>query len=147
MKPKYAVNERVRELMKALGYKGDKTDPHEFGQILLGVKERTEKFKNAYSDKNGISTDLLLLITRKIVNDKGQKVNGHWLLTGEGSMFLDENGTSATNSAAGDNKEWNELREDLKVLRALAISNAQTILNLTGSNGGHNAQQQRGISE
>jgi hypothetical protein len=93
MAAKYIVNQRVRELMKALGYKGDKLDAHHFGQKVLGEGKRTEVVKNAYRDKNGISAEILRLITTNIVNDKGQKVNGHWLLTGEGSMFLDEKST------------------------------------------------------
>lgn len=87
---KYSVNQRVRELMRALGYKGDKKDIHDFGKKLLGEGERTDKVKNFYRDKNGISTELLVLITTNIVNEKNQPPNGHWLLTGTGPRFIED---------------------------------------------------------
>ena len=129
----YPINQRVRDLMKALGYKGEKTDAHNFGKKVLGEGERTEKFKNAYGDKNGVSSEILSLITRNIVNEKGQKPNGHWLLTGKKQMFLPEKGTAATNNdEAAVTKEREALIKDLEAFRTIASQQSVVILNLSG---------------
>lgn len=127
----YPVNQRVRAVMEAIGLKAK---PHQFGRILLGEGERTDKVKNVYNDVNAASTEILALITTKIVNEKGQRPNGHWLLTGEGEMFLEDN--SSTNT-----RELEEILKDLDAFRTLAVQNAQTILNLSAGGRSKAAQE------
>lgn len=122
---KYPVNQRVRSLMEAIGFKDE---PHKFGVHLLGKGQRTEKVKNVFNDVNGISADMLALITKKIVDSQGHPVNGHWLLTGEGEMFLTEKTTPESEVVV---REREELFKDLEAFRSMAVSQQETILNLT----------------
>jgi hypothetical protein len=76
--------------MAFLGYS---EQPHAFATEVLGM-DRSDKIQNICNDRNRISTEILVQITTKVVSKDGYKVNGHWLITGEGPMFLGEKPTS-----------------------------------------------------
>jgi hypothetical protein len=86
MPNKLAINQRVRELMAALGY-SDNVDG--FYKKYFG-EGRSEKLRTVVKDLNPIKTDFLVEIADKIAQTDGRKVNGHWLLTGIGEMFISE---------------------------------------------------------
>jgi hypothetical protein len=122
MESKYPENQRVREVMATMGYKDR---PHPFAIEVLKL-DRSDKIQNIYNDRNRISTELLVMITTKVVKDN-QFVNGHWILTGEGSMFLDDKKTAPEKEAV----ELQELFKDLAHLREVNGKNVEIILNLS----------------
>jgi hypothetical protein len=108
--------------MESLGYKDR---PHPFAVEVLGL-ERSDKIQNIASHRNRISTEILVLITTKVVNAEGQKVNGNWLLTGEGPMFLSKNHTQEIKPMLRNEKDL-ELGEQLKIQRARIYSLQQDV--------------------
>lgn len=131
------VNQRLKDLMEALGYK--KIDP--FVKYYFGQDARSERLRSAINGDSGIKTDFLVEITEKIFEVDRKRVNGHWLLSGEGEMFLDENEKAAPKQGAAVGRELEEILKDLDAFRTLAIQNAQTILNLSAG-GGRKATQE-----
>jgi hypothetical protein len=131
MDDRYPINQRIRELMMFFGY-ADNVDGF-YKRFIADTKEdRSERLRAVYKDINGIKLDFVLEITRKIGDKTGKIVNGHWLLTGYGSMFFEENITAATKSdEAAVKVEWEELVKDLTAFRKIAADQAQIILNLS----------------
>jgi len=86
---KLSVNQRVRELIAALGF-GDNVEG--FHKRYFG-EGRSEKLRNVLKDANLIKTDFLVEIAENIARVDDKKVNLNWILTGHGEMFL-ENGDS-----------------------------------------------------
>jgi plasmid maintenance system antidote protein VapI len=72
------VNQRIRELIEALNLR-----PPKFA-LKIGHK-RPDKVYNVINDNTKVTTDILVDITKGFEN-----VNGHWLLTGRGSMFFEQ---------------------------------------------------------
>lgn len=94
MGPKYPINQRVREIMAELGF-ADNVDG--FYKEYIG-KGSSERLRTVYKDINLIKLDFLLEIAEKIGKKINKKLDYHWLMTGEGEMFLKEKHTAATNS-------------------------------------------------
>jgi hypothetical protein len=115
------VNQRVKEIMAVSGYEDN---IHGFAVDILKW-QRSDKLSNVFKGKNVASTAILQEITNKVVNKNGEKINGHWLLAGEGSMFFDKKGTAATNidEAAVSNDV-----EDLKKLLEKALDNNEALI-------------------
>jgi hypothetical protein len=114
MPDEHPENQRIREILAYYGYSDN---VHGFATDKLGW-ERSDKIRNIVENKTGASTKILTLFTKKLVDKNGAKINGHWLLTGEGPMFLEEKGTAATkNNEAAD-----------KANLALALKNNETML-------------------
>ena len=89
MSTKMSVNQRVRELVTALGF-GDNVEG--FHKRYFG-EGRSEKLRNVLKEANLIKTDFLVEIVENIARIDGKKVNLNWVLIEEGEMFL-ENGDS-----------------------------------------------------
>jgi hypothetical protein len=129
MEEKYAINQRVRDIMSHFKF-GDNVDG--FYKKYIG-EENSERLRLVFKDKFPIKLEFLLEITKNIAEKEDRKVNGHWLLTGEGQMFLDEKGTAATNNeAAAFKKEAEKFRRAAEALARVNLINAQTITELTG---------------
>jgi len=90
MNEKLAVNQRIRELMAALGFPNNVDG---FYKKYFG-EGRSEKLRTVVKDINPIKTDFLVEIAEKIAQVDGKKIDGHWLLTGDGEIFLPENSDS-----------------------------------------------------
>jgi hypothetical protein len=111
MDAKFLVNQRVRELMTALNF-SENVDG--FYKKFMGDSS-SERLRLVFNDKHPIKIEFLLEIAKNIGEKTGKKVNGHWLLMGDGEMFLDEKGTTATNSnEAALNKRIKELEAQLQ---------------------------------
>lgn len=95
MKPELAINQRIREIMAFFGFSENVAG---FYKKFIAEEENepSEKLRTVFKDLNPIKLDFLLEITGKIGERAGKIVNGHWLLTGEGQMFVEENSTLAT---------------------------------------------------
>lgn len=109
MEDLYQINQRIRDLMAFLGFP-DNVDG--FYKKFLGDGP-SERLRLVFKDKNPIKLDFLIEITKNIGERAGHKVNHHWLLTGQGLMFLEEKHTAATNL---DEAAVNEQEETLKSL-------------------------------
>jgi hypothetical protein len=99
MSDKYAVNRRIKAIMKELGE--PKVDP--FYKKYWGKDAVSERLRTIVANETGVKTDFIVEFTEKIADADGKKINGHWLLTGEGAMFLDEKSTYV--KIPTDNKE------------------------------------------
>lgn len=86
---KERLKQRIKALMKALGE--EKVDP--FYKKYFGEDARSERLRTAVNTKMGIKADFLVELTENIAKVEGKKVNGNWLLYGEGEMFLPKKGT------------------------------------------------------
>lgn len=121
MTSKASVNQRVRDLIAHFGYS---ENVHGFAVDLLNW-ERSDKLRNVVTDKTVASTEMLVEITNSVVSKKGEKPNGHWLLTGEGSMFLGE-------KTEGSEKNLiSQYIDQISALTNANLINAETIANLT----------------
>jgi transcriptional regulator with XRE-family HTH domain len=69
----------------------------------------------------------------KTLKKSHPELNLDWLLSGKGSLFLEENKAAAPNNDAAVTVERSELLKDLNAFRTLAIQQAEMILNLTRS--------------
>lgn len=126
MPDKYAVNQRIKEVMTALGE--TRVDP--FYKKRWGKDAVSERLRTIVANETGVKIEFILEFTEKVAEIDGKKINGHWLLTGEGSMFLEEKGTAATNSteAALLREAMQELREQLTFLRQQNTSLTEAFL-------------------
>jgi hypothetical protein len=109
------VNQRVRELMANLGYTKNVDG---FYKTYFG-SGRSEKLRTVFNDENLIKTDFLVDIINRIAEKSGRQPNGHWVLTGQGTMYLTEKPTPATKNADAD-REREELYKDLAAFREIA---------------------------
>jgi hypothetical protein len=101
MESRYPVNQRIRDLIRYLGYVKDKTDKLNvdgFYKKFINPEGSSERLRTVVIDKFEVKTDLLVEIADKTRDRKGQKLNANWLLTGEGEMFLSKNGTPVGNT-------------------------------------------------
>lgn len=87
MPHKLIINQRVRELISALGY-GDNLEG--FHKKYFGGEGRSEKLRNVFRDANLIKTDFLAEIAEKIAQIDGKRPNLNWIFTGRGEMFSTE---------------------------------------------------------
>lgn len=124
MDSKFLVNQRVRELMAALNFP-ENVDG--FYKKFIGDSS-SERLRLVFNDRHPIKIEFLLEIAKNIGEKANKKVNGHWLLTGEGEMFLPEKGTYILNTAGSDDyliknaltsivnkeREIEQLKADLK---------------------------------
>ena len=92
MATKLSVNQRVRELITALGF-GDNVEG--FHKRYFG-EGRSEKLRNVLKDANLIKTDFLVEIAENIARVDGKKVNFNWVLTEHGEMFLENSDSVKT---------------------------------------------------
>lgn len=90
MTDKFTVNQRVRELMAALGFE-DNVDG--FYKRYFG-EGRSERLRTVVKNANPIKTDFLVEIADKVAQVEGKKINGHWLFTGEGEIFFERTDTT-----------------------------------------------------
>jgi hypothetical protein len=112
----HPVNQRVVELMAFFGYQDN---IHGFVTNVL-KEERSDKYRNALKGKYVIKTEVLVDFTNKVVNQNGEPLSGHWLLTGQGTMFLGKKHTDETNNSEPTallKDALAELREQLAFLR------------------------------
>lgn len=107
MAEKYAVNQRIKQVMDALGE--PRVDP--FYKKYWGKDAVSEKLRTIVAEETGVKTDFIVEFTEKIADRDNKKINGHWLLTGEGEMFFSENGTPAKESS--DNYKNGGVRESV----------------------------------
>lgn len=87
MPHKLTVNQRVRDLITDLGY-GNNIEG--FHKKYFGGEGRSEKLRNVVKDVNLIKTDFIVEIAEKIAQVDGKKPNLHWVLTGLGEMYIQE---------------------------------------------------------
>lgn len=104
--PKYPINERIRQLAAELKV----PKPHAFGLFLDfvtvtpdGKKEgSTERVRKVFNHENQAGLELIEIIARKVAEKLKRKVNTHWIITGDGPMFLDESYKSDNNLPGSD---------------------------------------------
>lgn len=70
--------------MERLGYPDN---VHGFYKKYFGSGP-SEKLRTIFHDFNEAKTEFLVELTEKVVGPEGEKLNGHWLLTGIGEPFF-----------------------------------------------------------
>ena len=90
MPTKLAVNQRVRELIDAMGF-GDNIEG--FHKRYFG-EGRSEKLRNVLKDINLIKTDFLVEIAENIARIDGKRVNLDYILTGNAQLFVEDDDTT-----------------------------------------------------
>lgn len=127
MPTKIAINQRVRELIVALGF-GDNVEA--FHKRYFG-EGRSERLRNVLKDANLIKTDFLVEIAEKIAQIDGKRINLNWVLTGVGEMFYTESDLATKQLLIDTQREL--INEYKRTIAKLEAEKADLLAKLTSN--------------